>query len=123
MMESDVLRVINDELTELSINYEYDEYSGPLAYPYVVGEYSENSFAYEDGSTNAQMILTAFMRGSRSALIDIKEKIKARFCDYRKTTASGVMSITYSQSLFLRTGKEDLKRIDIYLDIKLWEGK
>ena len=46
-MEKELLKVINEELLSLGINYEYGEYKGELKYPYAVGEYNEKDYQYE----------------------------------------------------------------------------
>lgn len=120
-MEIELLKVINDELSKIT-NYEYGEYTGALVYPYVVGEYNERDFVYENNSTPGEFILTVFHRGSESDLINIKEQVKELFADYRAKTKSGTISITYKNKLFIRSGEADLKKMEIYLDTKCWKG-
>ena len=120
-MESELLKIINDELSKIT-NYEYGEYTGALIYPYVVGEYNESSFTYEDNITSGEMILTVFHRGSESDLINIKEQVKNVFADYRASTNSGTVLINYRNKLFIRSGEAELKKMEIYLDTKILKG-
>lgn len=120
-MESELLKIINTELSKIT-NYEYDEYTSEVKYPYAVGEYNERNYVYEDGSTAGEIILTCFNRGSRSDLINIKEQIKEVFADYRVSTESGTISISYRNKLFIRSGEAEIKKMEIYLDTKVWEG-
>lgn len=120
-MESELLKVINDELVKF-LNYEYGEYTGVLQYPYAVGEYNETGTSYEDGGTTGEFILTVFNRGSELDLINIKEQVKEVFADYRVSTESGTIYINYRNKLFIRSGEAELKKMEIYLDTKYWKG-
>lgn len=119
-MEKELLKVINDELLSLGINYEYGEYKGELKYPYAVGEYSENNYQYETNVTNGEFILVVFQRGNELDLINIKEKVKNRFADFRKVVNGGTINVSYRNKLFIR--EADLKKMEIYLDTKTMEG-
>ncbi len=120
-MESELLEKINEEISKI-VTYEYGEYTGKLVYPYAVGEYSEGSYSYEDNGTTGSFILTLFNRGNELELIDIKEKIKKVFADYRANTESGTIYVGYRNKLFLRSGEAELKKMEIYLDTMYWEG-
>ncbi len=122
-MESELLEIINTELSNLGINYEYGEYTGDLVYPYTVGEYHERDFVYENNITNGEVILTTFHKGNEIDLINIKEKIKQVFAEYRASTNSGNVYITYRNKLFIRSGEQDLKKMEIYLDTKTMKGE
>lgn len=119
-MESELLEVINNLLS--NFNYEYGEYTGTLKYPYIVGEYNENTYSYEDNITNGEFILTCFHRGKEIDLINIKEQIKELFEDYRTNTKSGTVYISYRNKLYVRSGEAELKKMEIYLDTKILKG-
>jgi hypothetical protein len=121
-MESDLLKIVNDEMLKLNINYEYGEYKGELKYPYVVGEYNERDYKHEDNITSGEFILTVFHRGSENDLINIKEQIKNVFADFRASTTNGTAFISYRTKLFIRSGEEELKKMEIYLDTKSLKG-
>lgn len=120
-MESELLEVIKKELSKF--NYEYGEYNGELVYPYIVGEYNESNHIYENNTTNGEMILTCFNRGSELDLINIKEQIKNIFADYRANTTSGTIFISYRNKLFIRSGEAELKKMEIYLDTICMKGE
>lgn len=120
-MESELLKVINEELS--SFNYEYGEYTGELKYPYIVGEYHERNHDYECGVTDGEFILVLFNRGNELDLINIKEQIKNIFEDYRKVTDSGAVFISYRSKAFIRSGEAELKKMEIYLDTKCMKGE
>lgn len=119
-MEKELLKVINEELLSLGINYEYGEYKGELKYPYAVGEYNEKDYQYETGVTNGEFILVVFHKGNELDLINIKELVKEKFSDYRKVVDGGTINVSYRNKLPIR--EEDLKRIEIYLDTKTMKG-
>ncbi len=119
-MEKELLEVINDELLKLDINYEYGEYKGDLKYPYAVGEYSESNYQYENNITNGEFILVVFHRGNELDLINIKEKVKNTFADFRKVVNSGTVNVSYRNKLFIR--EANLKKMEIYLDTKTMKG-
>lgn len=119
-MESELLSVINNLLS--NYNYEYGEYTGTLKYPYIVGEYNESTYQFEDNITSGEIILTCFHRGQESDLINIKEDIKNIFADYRANTKSGTVYISYRNKLFIRSGEAELKKMEIYLDTKILKG-
>lgn len=120
-MEKELLKVINDELLKLGINYEYGEYKGELKYPYAVGEYSESDYQYENNVTNGSFILVVFHRGSELDLINIKELVKEKFADFRTIVSGGTIYISYRNKTFIR--EEDLKKMEIYLDTKTMKGE
>lgn len=113
-MEKELLEVLKQRLLALGINYEYGEYSGELVYPYVVGEYNENLYTAENGTTQGEVILTAFTTGTESDLIDLKDLIKREFADYRATTESGAVVFSYRGKLFIR--ENNLKKMEMYID-------
>jgi len=120
-MEKELLKVINEELLSLGINYEYGEYKGELKYPYAVGEYSENDYQYESNITNGEFILIVFHRGNELDFINIKELVKQKFADYRKVVTGGTINVSYRNKLFIR--EADLKKMEIYLDTKTMKGE
>lgn len=120
-MEKELLKVINEELLSLGINYEYGEYKGTLKYPYAVGEYNEKDYQYENNVTNGDFILIVFHRGNELDLIKIKELVKEKFADYRKVVESGTINVSYRNKLFIR--EADLKKMEIYLDTKTMKGE
>lgn len=120
-MESELLQIINKEMSDY--NYEYGEYTGTLVYPYIVGEYNESAFNYEDNVVNGEFILTLFHRGSELDLINIKEEIKNKFADYRATINNSVVYVSYRNKMFVRSGEAELKRMEIYLDTKIMKGE
>ena len=119
-MEKELLRVINEELLSIGLNYEYGEYTGELKYPYAVGEYNENDYQYETNITNGNFILVVFHRGSEEDLINIKEQVKEKFADFRKVVNGGTVNVSYRNKLFIR--EADLKKMEIYLDTKTMKG-
>ena len=106
----------------MGINYEYLEYTQPLKYPYVVGEYSEIRYWFEANATAAELILTCFTRGAMVTLIQLTNRLKRHFRDYRAVLPNGTAHIAYDRAITIRTGEEDLRRMELYFDILFTEG-
>ena len=118
-----VLKIINEELTLLSIPYEFMQWTAPVTYPYFVGEYSEFATDAEDGSKETSFILTGTTRGSWLELEQMKAKIEGHFPaagGLRSLTPTGTVTVFYETGSPVRTGEADLKRIQINLRVKEW---
>ena len=122
-MEIAILALMANELRCLGVNYEYREYTKKLAYPYCVGELSEDDYSYENGNTATTFFLTAFSRNDVD-LIEMKQLVKKHFADFRRRVgADGTVWISYSNSLFLESAVESIAKMEIYLEIKYWESE
>lgn len=120
-----MLKFIKEQMSLLDIPYEFMEWTSPIQYPYVVGEYTETPTLDEDGKEESTMILTATTRGAWLELEEIKNKIKKHFPSVgglRAETDSGVIVVYYSDAFPVPTGEAELKRIQINLDVREWKG-
>lgn len=127
LSEKALLTEINTILRELGVNYYYMvNDSTPITYPYVVGEYHEIGYSYEDNATIGEMLLNAWTRGTENDLIDIKDLVKNGFKNYQTVISEGnkktAIAINYIGKSARYTGEEDLKRIEIRLETKYWES-
>lgn len=126
-MSKAVLKVVDEAMTALGINYEFGEWTSHPVYPYFVGEYQEVPGANEDGMQETTFLLTGFHRGKWSDLENEKEKICAYFGKvggHTVTTDKGsAVAVFYSNSFIVPTGDMQLKRIEINLTIKEWSVK
>ena len=121
----DKLKFINEQLAVIAVNYEFGEWTSPVAYPYWVGEITEEPTITEDGSEQSTMILNGFHRGKFLALETEKEKIKKHFHPIhglRAETDSGSIAVFFDGAFYVPTGEADLKRMQINLKIKEWKG-
>lgn len=128
MSEKAVLKKINTMLDYMGINYFYHvNDSAIVEYPYVVGEYHETGYSFEDNRTSGEMLLNAWTRGSEETLISIKDIIKANFQNYQTIIDEGTfntgLAVNYVSNYTRYTGEEDLKRVEIKLDIEYWESE
>ncbi len=125
-MTKDALKVINNAMAELGIEYAFMMYSGNK-YPYFVGEYQETPYMNEDGLQDTNFILNGFSRTTWGELESAKAKIKEKFHytnGFVVTAPSGnVVAIFYENSLVVPTGDAELKRMQINLTIKEWSVK
>ncbi len=120
-----IIETIEQEFNNLSITYEFMQWTGDLEYPYFVGEYLETPTDTEDGYEETEFILTGTTRGAWLELENCKKKIKDHFPNphgLRKSTADGAVVIYYDNSFPVKTGEDDLKRIQINLKVKKWRG-
>lgn len=121
----DKLKFINEQLDSISVPYEFGEWTSPAAYPYLVGEITEEPTETEDGAEESTMLLTGFHRGKMIDLLTIKEKIKSHFpaiYGLRGQTDSGVIAVFYDGFFPIPSDEADLKKIQINLKIKEWKG-
>lgn len=121
----DELSYINEQMNTLSVPYEFGQWSSEVKYPYFVGEISEEPPINEDGGEQKTFILTGFHRGTRSELIEVKEKIKKHFDPIhglRAAVNGNAIAVFYDGFFFIPTGEASLKKIQINLKIKMWKG-
>lgn len=121
----DKLEFISKQMTALQIPYELGLWTSAIAYPYYVGEISEEPPMTEDGCEISTLILTGFSRGKYIDLETDKEKIKKHFHPIhglRARTDSGSIAVFFDGSFYIPTNEADLKKIQINLIIKEWKG-
>jgi hypothetical protein len=121
----DKLKFINEQLAGIAVNYEFGEWTSRIAYPYWVGEITEEPTMTEDGSEQSTMILNGFHRGEFLSLETEKEKIKKHFHPVhglRAKTDSGSIAVFFDGAFYVPTGEADLKRMQINIKIKEWKG-
>ena len=125
-MSKAVLNAVDNAMTEIGVNYQYQEWSGDIAYPYFVGEYQEIEPPNEDGMQEVSFVLTGFTRDSFLDLEAAKEKIEKKFnpvTGYRAIADNkSVITIFYASALAnIPTGDAELKKLQINLTIKEWK--
>lgn len=120
-MITEALNVIKDELRKIGVNYKFFRWQGTVKYPYFVGEISTDDFADENGYQSGTFFLNGFTRGEVFDLLEISEKIKQHFADFRCISESGSgISITFAASTVIAQDDAELKRIQITLSLKDW---
>ena len=130
-MSEEALKYISDALEALKIPYSFMEWriknGGKFPDPYFVGEYTEETPLNEDGLQDSTFILTGTTRGTWLSLEQAKNKIKDKFNPISGSTvilASGAgLAVFYSDSFPVPTEDENLKRIQINLQVKEWSVK
>lgn len=122
-MTTEALKYICDCMEELSIPYEFMEWTKELSFPFFVGEFSEIEGINEDGMRPCTFILTGTTNHSYLELLAMKEMIENYFTDTGKTaildSGSGI-AVSYSNSFPVPTGETGLRRIQINLNIQEW---
>ena len=114
-----ILKLIKKIMLELKLNYQFLEWNGTLKFPFIIGEIDELPNENEDGKNRYQFILTLTDNNSTlMELLEVKEKIKNKFkYNYKE---DGIV-ISYTNSQVIPTGDENLKRMQINLEINTWE--
>ena len=124
-MSKESLKIINEAMTALGLNYSFMEWNGEPVYPYFVGEYQETPSLNEDGLQESTFLLTGFSRESWLALEDAKEKIETYFNKVGGKTVitdnGSAVAVFYGNSLIVPTGDAELKKIQINLLVKEWK--
>jgi hypothetical protein len=120
------LQFINEQMSVLGINYEFNEWTSDIKYPYFVGdEFREDETITEDGAQTSSLIVVGFNRGKYIDLEEAKEKIKKHFnpvYGLSATTDSGCITVFFADSFNIPSGEADLKKIQFTLKIKEWKG-
>lgn len=118
------LKAVSDAMTALNLSYALREYDATsYTYPYWVGDYTEINPDTEDGLQASTFMLTGTTRGTWLELETAKESIRAYFGLTGKEfiAADGsVAVISYSSADMIPSDDENLKRMQINLDIKEW---
>ncbi|MGN1480805.1 hypothetical protein [Porcipelethomonas sp.] len=117
------LNFIAGKLKAADIPYCFEEWNKEIQYPYFVGEYTESEPMYENGESESTFILTGTTRGSWLELEKAKKKIRNIFPDKGATAIladkTGI-AVFYASSMPVPTGVDELKRIQINLNVKEW---
>ncbi|WP_334196008.1 hypothetical protein [Muricomes intestini] len=121
----EVLGYINRELEKIGVPYEFMRWNSAVKYPYSTGELSEYEPMTEDGLQEKTLLITAVTNNSWSELMGIAEKIEKHFPPIGGRTTilddgSGV-AVFFSNTMPIPSDVEDLKKLQINLNIKLWK--
>lgn len=123
-MKKNALKIIEDAMKELHLNYRFIEWKTKPIYPYFTGEYQESEPTTEDGFQESTFILNGFTRETWEALEDAKESIQNYFNKVSGKTViaedGSAVAVFYLTSTVIPTGDAELKRIQINLEIKEW---
>lgn len=119
----ELLKVLATEMQALNINYDYVTYKKkPIEYPYCVASVFTSDYAYEDNQTKGEILINAFDRDiSYSNLIELEEKIKNKFRDYKIISNGVAVRINYLGSNVDEQDDELLKKQEIRLDFNYFE--
>lgn len=119
----DLLSFINGKLKEAEIPYEYGEWTQAVSYPYFVGSFTESDYRYEDNCTVGTFTLDGWSRGSKIALAETSDRIKAVFQDLQEVQGNSLFYIRYGGSLPVPTGEADLFKVTVTLFTYEWKGE
>lgn len=120
-----ILGLIGAEMQNIGVPYEFMRWTQSVKGRYWIGEYSETPTDTEDGYKEITLMLTGTTQDSWLELEQDRAKIEDRFpsvCGLRKSTDKGVAVFFYENSFPVDTGEDNLKRMQVNLQIKAWKG-
>ena len=123
-MTTEPLKLISDGMEALGLNYAFERWEDEPKYPYFTGEYQETPAESEDGMQECDFILTGWHSGEIAALEEAKEKIENYFYRDGRTAIvpnGNAVVVSYSNSFVVPSGDAELKKIEIYLNVKEWK--
>lgn len=117
----EAIRIIDAQMELLHIPYQFMQYNcSELPMEYWVGSYQEEPIITEDGKLSATFTLTGTTRNTWADLEKRKNTILSVFRDFRTTANSKSVVISYDNAFPVPTGEDDIKRIQINLNIQEW---
>lgn len=121
------LQFISDQMSALGINYEFNEWTSDVKYPYFVGdEFHLDEVITEDGTETSSLLIVGFNRGKFVDLYEAMEKMKKHFDPInglRVKTDIGAIAVFFAGFFNIPSGEADLTKIQITLKIKEWKGE
>lgn len=114
------LGILGQELRNLGINAEFEEWTGKVPNYYWVYTYIESENNHETNCKSGIIILDGFTRKDISILEQEKEKIINKFMDFRKTVENTTVYLGSASGQLMETQNTELKRIQINIDFKEW---
>ena len=120
------LQFINEQMAVLGINYEFNEWTSGVKYPYFVGDdFHLDETTTEDGAETSTLLIVGFNRGKFADLKEVADKMKKHFDPIdglRAKTDSGAIAVFFAGFFNISSGEADLTKIQITLKIKEWKG-
>lgn len=121
---NELLKLIAEEMANLNVNYDFMFWKGKPVYPYCVGQYFITESSAENGKTEIEFWLEAWDRNtSYTNLVDIDTKVRKHFADYRKIINDIGITISHLNSSLEREENGELRKLQIKLNVVLWEGE
>lgn len=126
-MTESALKIVAETMSAAGMRYAYGEYAEkPIEYPYFVGEYTEYSSLTEDGKSDCRFEITAYGRNTYAELEECKQKIIRAFggctgINMIAENGNGV-AICFDNAFPVQTWDEELKKMQINLNIYEWEN-
>lgn len=127
-----VLEFIAGEMKKAGVEYHFEKNGKPKpAYPYYVGELVPTEPVNEDGMQQYSLILDGFTRKTESSsgtlfeLLEDAEKIERHFPQVGGITAvlgNQAIAVFYCSCQPVDSGEEQLKKVQVILDVKTWKG-
>lgn len=114
------LEILGQELRNMGINAEFENWTGKVPNYYWVYTYIESENNHETNCKSGIIILDGFTRKNISELEKEKENIINKFMDFRKTVENTTVYLSSANGQLIDTQNTELKRIQINIDFKEW---
>ena len=114
------LGILGNELIEMGINAEFEEWTGKIPKQYWTYTYIESENLHETNCKQGIIILDGFSRNGTLELERQKEKIIEKFMDFRKTVDNTTVYLGSAYGQLIDTQNSELKRIQINIDFMEW---
>ena len=111
-----VLKILKNELENMSIPYTFDEWDKDFELPQFTGEILETPTTDEDGGNEYSFILTGYSK-TYNYLFNISDKLKTK---YKTSKIVNGIAIKYDDTITISNEIDDLKQIQITFKIKEW---
>lgn len=111
-----VLKILKNELENMSIPYTFDELDKDFELPQFIGEILETPTTDEDGGNEYSFILTGYSK-TYNYLFNISDKLKTK---YKTSKIVNGIAIKYDDTITISNEIDDLKQIQITFKIKEW---
>ena len=112
----EVLTTLKNEMEKLDIPYTFDNWDNDIELPQFIGEISEIPNGNEDGKSEYSFILTGYAT-NYIYLFSVANQLKTK---YKTSPVVNGLVITYNSAMPIKNDSDDLKQIQINLNIKKW---
>lgn len=103
------------------INYELGMWSGPLKFPFWIGEYQETNYLYEQEYHEYSFTMMGTTKGTWAQLEADRDKIVNLLSNHGGLVKQGhSIAIFYDGAMMIPSQDETIKRMQINFTIKEW---
>ena len=120
----EILKLIAEEMETLQIPYEYEQWTGPVSYPYFVGEILPEIPMNEDGISDYVFFLKGWTKNKFQTAIRLADTFRRRYPTTGKhflRNGKGISIYYDTINTLPHDHSEEIKRIEFRFTIKLYD--